>query len=80
MRDDGVRTLLGPPQMVFERPPSTVWHYRDGRCELDLYLYLDVASGQFRVATFNLSPHKEDAALRHETRCLKRLRIAYHAT
>ena len=80
MSATGVRTLLGPPQMIFERPPSTVWHYRDGRCELDLYFYLDVASGEFRVATFDLSPHQENAELRHERRCLKRLRIAYHAS
>lgn len=80
MSADGVRTLLGPPQMVFERPPSTVWHYRDGTCELDLYFYLDVASGKFRVATFDLSPHRDDANQRPTTRCLKRLRIAYNAS
>lgn len=79
MSADGVRTLLGPPQMVYERPPSTVWHYRDGLCELDLYFYLDVASGKFRVATFDLSPHGADADQRQSARCLKRLRIAYNA-
>lgn len=79
MSADGVRTLLGPPQMVYQRPPSTVWHYRDGFCELDLYFYLDVASGKFRVATFDLSPHRDNASQHQNIRCLKRLRIAYHA-
>ena len=80
MSASGVRTLLGPPQMILEQPPSTVWHYRDARCELDLYFYLDVETGEFRVVTFDLVREDAEQASTAADHCLNRIRIAYHGT
>jgi hypothetical protein len=40
--------LFGPAADKAEKPPATVWKWRSGTCELDLYFYLDLRSGHMR--------------------------------
>jgi hypothetical protein len=40
--------LFGTAAEKSEKPPATVWRWRSATCELDLYFYLDLRSGQMR--------------------------------
>jgi hypothetical protein len=40
--------LFGTTAERLEKPPATVWRWRSATCELDLYFYLDLRSGQMR--------------------------------
>ena len=49
-----VRALLGPPTSVEERAPGKTWHYRDGRCSVDVQLYPDVQKRQFGTLAYDV--------------------------
>lgn len=49
-----LRELLGPPAAEEERPPGKVWHYRKGRCTLDVSLYPDVQTRKFGTLTYEV--------------------------
>jgi hypothetical protein len=41
--------LFGPATERLEQPPATIWRYKSGTCELDLFFYLDLRSGRMRT-------------------------------
>ena len=47
-RSKAVR-LFGERAEKSAQPPATVWRYRTPSCELDLFFYLDLRSGQMRT-------------------------------
>ena len=49
-----VRAMLGPPTSVEERAPGKTWHYRDGRCSVDVQLYPDVQTRQFGTLAYEV--------------------------
>ena len=62
--------LLGPAsQTTNSQSPATVWHYKSGRCELDLSFYMEMRSGQMRTLHYDFkgeaaSPEQRQACLR----------------
>jgi len=63
------RELLGPAAQTRNRSPATVWHYKSGRCELDLSFYMEMKSGQMRALHYDFrgeadSPEQRQACLR----------------
>jgi hypothetical protein len=64
------RALLGPAaQTTNNQSPATVWHYKSGRCELDLSFYMEMRSGQMRTLHYDFkgeaaSPEQRQACLR----------------
>ncbi len=42
--------LLGPADFMRSDGPAEIRQYRDSGCVLDLFLYADAASGQYRVS------------------------------
>jgi len=63
------RELLGPAAQTNTQSPATVWHYKSGRCELDLSFYMEMRSGQMRTLHYNFkgdadSPEQRQACLR----------------
>jgi hypothetical protein len=60
--------LLGPAAQTNKRSPATVWHYKSGRCELDLSFYMEMRSGQMRTLHYDFkeaaSPEQRQACLR----------------
>ena len=46
--------LFGAAAERSEEPPATVWRYKTGSCELDLFFYLDLRSGQMRTLHYAL--------------------------
>ena len=40
--------LLGPAAETDTGSPATVWHYKSGRCALDLAFYMEMRSGRMR--------------------------------
>jgi hypothetical protein len=62
--------LLGPAsQTTSNQSPATVWHYKSGRCELDLSFYMEMRSGQMRTLHYDFkgdadSPEQRQACLR----------------
>jgi hypothetical protein len=44
-----VAQLLGPADFRRADGPAEILQYRGGTCVLDLYLYRDISTGQFRV-------------------------------
>ena len=63
------RELLGPAAQTQNQSPATVWHYKSGRCELDLSFYMEMRSGQMRTLHYNFkgeadSPEQRQACLR----------------
>jgi hypothetical protein len=61
--------LLGPATATDARSPATVWHYKSGRCELDLAFYMEMRSGRMRSLHYDF---KGEAANPEQRRaCLK---------
>ena len=61
--------LLGPATETDARSPATVWHYKSGRCELDLAFYMEMRSGRMRSLHYDF---KGEAANPEQRRaCLK---------
>jgi len=63
------KELLGPATQTRSRSPATVWHYKTGRCELDLSFYMEMKSGQMRTLHYDFkgeadSPEQRQACLR----------------
>ena len=63
--------LFGTAAERLDKPPATIWRWRSATCELDLYFYLDLRSGQMRSLHYVL---KGDAAGLED--CLKSLAVA----
>lgn len=61
--------LLGPATQTLSQSPATVWHYKSGRCELDLSFYMEMKSGQMRTLYYDFkgeaaSPEQRQACLK----------------
>jgi len=54
-----------------EEPPATIWRYRTATCELDLFFYLDLRSGQMRTLHYSFKGAATDAIGRQN--CLSAL-------
>jgi hypothetical protein len=67
-----VRALLGPPTSVEERAPGKTWHYRDGRCSVDVQLYPDVQTRQFGTLAYEVKSDDNSDEGRRD--CLARFR------
>jgi hypothetical protein len=67
-----VRALLGPPTSVEERAPGKTWHYRDGRCSVDVQLYPDVQTRQFGTLAYEVKSDDNSDEARRD--CLARFR------
>jgi hypothetical protein len=65
--------LFGPAAERSERPPATVWRYKNASCELDLFFYLDLRSGRMRTLHYALKGDGGDTAKRQD--CLKSLLV-----
>jgi hypothetical protein len=63
--------LFGPATERSDRPPATVWRYKNAACELDLFFYLDLRSGQMRTLHYAVTAGGDDTATRQD--CLKSL-------
>jgi hypothetical protein len=67
-----VRAMLGPPTSVEERAPGKTWHYRDGRCSVDVQLYPDVQTRQFGTLAYEVKSNDNSDEGRRD--CLARFR------
>ena len=63
--------LLGAAAEHFEKPPAMVWRYKTATCELDLFFYLDLRSGQMRTLHYAFKGNDADTARRQN--CLRSL-------
>lgn len=67
-----VRAMLGPPTSVEERAPGKTWHYRDGRCSVNVQLYPDVQTRQFGTLAYEVKT--DDNSDEGKRDCMARLR------
>ena len=67
-----VRAMLGPPTSVEERAPGKTWHYRDGRCSVNVQLYPDVQTRQFGTLAYEVKSDDNSDEGRRD--CLARFR------
>jgi hypothetical protein len=63
--------LFGAAAERLEEPPATVWRYKNANCELDLFFYLDLRSGQMRTLHYALKNEAADNARGQD--CLRSL-------
>jgi len=63
--------LFGAAVERSEQPPATIWRYRTETCELDLFFYLDLRSGQMRTLHYSFKGAVTDAIGRQN--CLSEL-------
>jgi len=66
-----VTQLFGAAAARSEEPPATIWHYKSATCELDLFFYLDLRSGQMRTLHYSFKGDASDIAAREA--CLRSL-------
>jgi hypothetical protein len=66
--------LFGPAPEQSEEAPATVWRYKNGTCELDLFFYLDLRSGSMRTLHYAFKGDGTDSARRQD--CLRSLFVA----
>lgn len=69
---------LGPPTAIDSRPPAKVWRYKAATCELDLYFYLDLRSGQMRTLHYAFKGDADDNAKQEQ--CLRAIGAARRAS
>ena len=62
----GVLRLLGPATEKSDEPPATVWRYKTASCELDLFFYLDLRSGNMRTLHYAFKGEGAQVARRQE--------------
>jgi hypothetical protein len=62
----GAVRLLGPATEKSDEPPATVWRYKTGSCELDLFFYLDLRSGNMRTLHYSFKGEGAEVARRQE--------------
>ena len=62
----GAVRLLGPATEKSDEPPATVWQYKTGNCELDLFFYLDLRSGNMRTLHYTFKGEGAEVARRQE--------------
>jgi len=67
-----VRAMLGPPTAVEERAPGKTWHYREGRCSVDVQLYPDVQTRQFGTLAYEVKSDDNSDEGRRD--CMARFR------
>lgn len=65
---------LGAPEAIDSQPPAKVWRYKAGKCELDLYFYLDLRSGQMRTLHYAFTGDADNTAKQQE--CLRAIAAA----
>jgi hypothetical protein len=53
-RESELRAMLGPPTSEENRPPGKQWHYRNGKCTLDIQLYPDVETKQYGTLAYKV--------------------------
>jgi len=70
----GATRLLGTAAEQFEKPPATVWRYKNATCELDLFFYLDLRSNQMRTLYYAVKGDGGDPARKQD--CLESLHLA----
>jgi hypothetical protein len=63
--------LLGAAAERFEQPPAMVWRYKTPTCDLDLFFYLDLRSGQMRTLHYSFKGDAADTARQQD--CLQSL-------
>jgi hypothetical protein len=63
--------LFGTAVERSEEPPATIWRYKTANCELDLFFYLDLRSGQMRTLHYAFKGDAADSARRQN--CLRDL-------
>ena len=63
--------LFGPATERLEQPPATIWRYKNGTCELDLFFYLDLRSGRMRTLHYAFKDGIAETSRRQD--CLRSL-------
>ena len=56
MEQDALEDLFGQPSVQRAEQPAEYWRYSLGRCQLDVFLYPDPATGRQEVAYFEVRP------------------------
>lgn len=72
LHGQAVSALLGQPTARSAQAPGETWTYRSGSCEVNLYLFPDVAKGGMHVLDHRVSGTGGSADA--EQACLRRLR------
>ncbi len=65
LTQEQANAMLGPPFSIRQETPATVWAYRIGDCQLDLFFYEDVKSKRQQSLAYELQTReKTDQAQR----------------
>jgi hypothetical protein len=66
LTENALATWLGPPAESREELPARIWRYLGAGCALDVFLYLDLVSREFRALRFEVKGSEND-----DQRCLR---------
>lgn len=75
--EDRLRAQLGAPISEKDHPPGKQWHYRDGKCTLDVQLYPDVRTKQFSTLAYKVK--SDDDTDEGQRLCLAQLQSRLQA-
>lgn len=75
--ENKLRALLGAPTSEEDHPPGKQWHYRDGKCTLDIQLYPDVQTKQFGTLAYKVK--SDDNTDEGQRLCLAQLQSRLQA-
>jgi hypothetical protein len=65
LSQEQANAMLGPPTSIRQETPATVWAYRIGDCQLDLFFYEDVKTKRQQSLAYELQTReKSDQAQR----------------
>jgi hypothetical protein len=72
MQDKDVRALLGEPSIQTGPSPGETWTYRSSGCEVELYLFPDVAKGGLHVLDYRVNG--PGTSVEQQQACLRGIR------
>ncbi len=75
--EDRLLASFGTPTSEKDHPPGKQWHYRDGKCTLDVQLYPDVQTKQFSTLAYKVK--SDDNTDEGQRLCLARLQSRLQA-
>ncbi|WP_416898985.1 MAG: hypothetical protein ACMVY4_04450 [Minwuia sp.] len=69
MTETELRRELGAPDSIGDQPPARVWRYGISGCDLKLFIFQDVSSGEAKALAFEAEPAAPAAGAKTDPRC-----------
>jgi hypothetical protein len=71
--------VLGPPNVVRNAPPATIWQYSTDGCTLDVFFYMDLGSNSLRALAYDAKLPEAAASEQAIAQCVGLVQVTNRA-